>query len=123
MWALLKFTKPEVTLPAFLPPGNLFDALTRAIHVLTKREFLPELAIIESVTLTKPSPGSGLKVGECDAKTEVRGEALLEIAIVLFGGVDNFTDQLPPLGLLGDFPGETYDSVGRYFYLGLTFDL
>lgn len=41
----------------------------------------------------------------------------------VFGGIDNLTDSLPPLGLLGNAPGEPYDSVGRYFYLGLTFDL
>jgi outer membrane receptor protein involved in Fe transport len=40
---------------------------------------------------------------------------------LLFVGVNNLTDSRPPLGLLGDAPGESFDSVGRYFYVGFTF--
>ncbi len=53
----------------------------------------------------------------------IRGEYAIGEKLRVFGGVDNLTDSLPPLGLLGNAPGEPYDSVGRFFYLGLTFDL
>ena len=53
----------------------------------------------------------------------IRGEYAIGGKLSVFGGVDNLTDSLPPLGLLGDFAGEPYDSIGRYFYLGLTFEM
>ncbi len=53
----------------------------------------------------------------------VRGEYAIGEQLSVFGGVDNLTDSLPPLGLMGDAPGEPYDSIGRYFYLGVTFDM
>ncbi|WP_165772192.1 TonB-dependent receptor domain-containing protein [Niveispirillum lacus] len=39
--------------------------------------------------------------------------------IRLYGGVDNFTNSLPPFDLLGTTDGEAYDNIGRYFYLGV----
>jgi outer membrane receptor protein involved in Fe transport len=36
-----------------------------------------------------------------------------------YAGVDNITDRLPPLGLLGTAGGDPFDSVGRYFYAGV----
>jgi outer membrane receptor protein involved in Fe transport len=53
----------------------------------------------------------------------IRGEYAFSDALRVFGGVDNLTDSLAPLGLLGNLPGEPYDTVGRYFYFGLTYDL
>jgi outer membrane receptor protein involved in Fe transport len=50
----------------------------------------------------------------------IRGEYLIGKKLSVYAGVDNLTDSLPPLGLLGDAPGEPYESVGRYFYAGLT---
>ena len=35
-----------------------------------------------------------------------------------YGGVDNITDRLPPLGLLGTAGGDPFDSIGRTFYVG-----
>lgn len=51
----------------------------------------------------------------------IRGEYAIGEQVLVFAGVDNLTDSLPPLGLLGDAPGEPYDAIGRYFYVGLTF--
>ncbi len=53
----------------------------------------------------------------------IRGEHIVNEKLKLFAGVDNFTDSLPPLGLLGDAPGEPYDSIGRYFYFGMDVEL
>ena len=53
----------------------------------------------------------------------LRGEYAVGENLSVFAGVDNLTDSLPPLGLLGDAPGEPYDSIGRYFYVGLNFAL
>ncbi len=53
----------------------------------------------------------------------IRGEYAVGEKLSVFGGVDNLTDSLPPLGLMGDAPGEPYDSIGRFFYLGLTYGL
>ena len=53
----------------------------------------------------------------------IRGEYAFGEKLAVFGGIDNLTDSLPPLGLMGDAPGEPYDSIGRYFYLGLTLNL
>jgi outer membrane receptor protein involved in Fe transport len=53
----------------------------------------------------------------------IRAEYALRGNLTVFGGVDNLTDSLPPLGLLGDAPGEPYDSIGRYFYMGMTLAL
>jgi outer membrane receptor protein involved in Fe transport len=39
-----------------------------------------------------------------------------------YGGVDNITDRLPPLGLLGTAAGDPFDSVGRTFYVGVNVD-
>ena len=39
-----------------------------------------------------------------------------------YGGVDNITDRLPPLGLLGTAGGDPFDSVGRTFYVGVNVD-
>lgn len=39
-----------------------------------------------------------------------------------YAGIDNFTDRLPPLGLLGTGGGEMLDAVGRYFYAGVHVD-
>ena len=36
-----------------------------------------------------------------------------------YGGVDNITDRLPPLGLLGTAGGDPYDAIGRYFFVGV----
>jgi outer membrane receptor protein involved in Fe transport len=41
----------------------------------------------------------------------------------LFGGVDNLTNELPPLGLLGVAGGDPFDSIGRYFYAGFRVEL
>jgi outer membrane receptor protein involved in Fe transport len=53
----------------------------------------------------------------------IRGKYSFGEKLAMFGGVDNLTDSLPPLGLLGNLPGEPYDAIGRYFYLGLSLDL
>ena len=53
----------------------------------------------------------------------IRGEYAFGDTVSVFGGVDNLTDSLAPLGLLGNLSGEPYDTVGRYFYLGLNLDL
>ena len=53
----------------------------------------------------------------------IRAEYAIGKKLGVFGGVDNLTDSLPPFGLLGGGSGEPYDSIGRYFYLGLTFNL
>ena len=53
----------------------------------------------------------------------IRGEYAIGKSLRVYAGVDNLTDELPPLGLLGIYAGEPYDNVGRYFYLGMTFDL
>ena len=37
----------------------------------------------------------------------------------IYGGVDNLTDKLPPLGLLGTSTDALYDNVGRYMYVGV----
>jgi outer membrane receptor protein involved in Fe transport len=52
----------------------------------------------------------------------IRGDYAVTERVSLYAGVDNLTDSLPPLGLLGDAPGEPFDSVGRYFYGGLMAD-
>ena len=39
-----------------------------------------------------------------------------------YGGVDNITDRLPPLGLLGTAGGDPFDSIGRTFYVGAQID-
>jgi len=39
-----------------------------------------------------------------------------------YTGVDNFTDKLPPLGLIGNEGGNGYDPIGRYFYAGFRAD-
>ena len=36
-----------------------------------------------------------------------------------YGGIDNITDRKPPLGLLGTAAGDPYDSIGRYFFVGV----
>ena len=53
----------------------------------------------------------------------IRGEYAFDEKLGVFGGIDNLTDSLPPLGLMGDAPGEPYDNIGRYLYVGLTLDL
>ena len=53
----------------------------------------------------------------------IRGEYSFSGKLALFGGIDNLTDSLAPLGLLGNLPGEPYDTIGRYFYLGLSLEL
>ena len=53
----------------------------------------------------------------------IRGEYGVNKNVKVFGGIDNLTDSLPPLGLLGDSGGDPYDAIGRYFYLGMTVDL
>jgi outer membrane receptor protein involved in Fe transport len=53
----------------------------------------------------------------------IRGEYAVNDNLNVFGGVDNLTDELPPLGQLGVAGGDPYDSIGRYFYLGMTVDL
>ena len=53
----------------------------------------------------------------------IRGDYAVSQKLTAYAGVDNLTDSLPPLDLVGDIAGEPFDSVGRYFYLGLTFDL
>ncbi len=53
----------------------------------------------------------------------IRGEYAVSEQVRVFGGVDNLTDSLPPLGLLGIYAGDPYDSIGRYFYFGMTFDM
>jgi outer membrane receptor protein involved in Fe transport len=53
----------------------------------------------------------------------IRGDYAATGAVSIYAGVDNLTDSLPPLGLLGDAPGESFDSVGRFFYLGVSVDL
>ncbi len=37
----------------------------------------------------------------------------------VYAGIDNFTDRLPPLDLLGTEDGVSYDNIGRYFYAGI----
>lgn len=39
-----------------------------------------------------------------------------------YTGVDNLTNELPPLGLLGSEAGAAYDAIGRYFYAGFRAD-
>ena len=39
-----------------------------------------------------------------------------------YTGVDNFTDQLPPLGLIGNEGGNGFDPIGRYWYAGFRAD-
>lgn len=41
----------------------------------------------------------------------------------LYGGVDNLTDELPPLGLLGTAGGDPFDAIGRFYYMGATIEL
>ncbi len=41
----------------------------------------------------------------------------------LYGGVDNLTDEAPPLGLLGTGAGDPFDAIGRFFYMGATVEL
>ena len=53
----------------------------------------------------------------------IRGEYSFSGKPAMFGGIDNLTGSLAPLGLLGNLAGEPYDAIGRYFYLGLDFDL
>ena len=36
-----------------------------------------------------------------------------------YGGVDNITDRMPPLGLLGTAGGDPFDTIGRYFFAGV----
>jgi len=52
----------------------------------------------------------------------IRGEYAFNEKLRGFAGVDNLTDSLPPLGLVGVYAGEPYDNVGRYIYLGMIFD-
>lgn len=35
-------------------------------------------------------------------------------------GIDNLQDKRPPLGLLGTGGGDPFDSIGRYFYVGVS---
>ena len=39
-----------------------------------------------------------------------------------YAGVDNVTDELPPLGLIGNEGGNPFDPIGRYFYAGFRAD-
>jgi len=57
------------------------------------------------------------------AVQSIRGQYAFGGRWTVFGGVDNLTDSLPPLGLLGDSSGEALDAVGRYVYLGATLEL
>jgi len=43
--------------------------------------------------------------------------------VSVFGGVDNLTNELPPLGLLGLTSGEPWDAIGRYYYAGVKVEL
>lgn len=54
---------------------------------------------------------------------DVRAEWQLNDLVAIYGGVDNVTDELPPLGLLGTAGGDPFDSIGRYFYAGVKIDL
>jgi outer membrane receptor protein involved in Fe transport len=49
----------------------------------------------------------------------IRAEWELNDMVSVFGGVDNFTDEMPPLGLLGVAGGDPFDSIGAYFYGGV----
>ena len=53
----------------------------------------------------------------------IRGEFALTDNLNVFGGVDNLTDSLPPFGQFSVAGGNPYDSIGRYFHLGMTIDL
>jgi len=53
----------------------------------------------------------------------IRAEWQLNDMIAIFGGVDNFTDEMPPLGLLGTAAGDPFDSIGRYYYGGVKIEL
>jgi len=54
---------------------------------------------------------------------DVRAEWDLNGVVSIFGGVDNLTDELPPLGALGLGSGEPWDSVGRYYYAGFKIEM
>ena len=43
--------------------------------------------------------------------------------VAIYGGADNVTNELPPLGLLGTAGGDPFDSIGRYFYAGIKVDM
>jgi outer membrane receptor protein involved in Fe transport len=54
---------------------------------------------------------------------DVRAEWQLNDIVAIYGGADNVTNELPPLGLLGTAGGDPFDSIGRYFYAGVKIDL
>lgn len=54
---------------------------------------------------------------------DVRLEYAATENLTVFGGVDNLSDELPPLGQLGVAGGDPFDSIGRYFYFGMKIDL
>jgi outer membrane receptor protein involved in Fe transport len=39
-----------------------------------------------------------------------------------YGGIDNFLDEHPPLGVFGTGGGDPFDPIGRYFYMGAQVD-
>ena len=53
----------------------------------------------------------------------VRAEWALNDVVSIFGGVDNLTNELPPLGRLGLGGGEPWDAIGSYYYAGVKIDL
>ncbi len=53
----------------------------------------------------------------------VRAEFAVTDMVSLFAGIDNVTDELPPLGRLGLASGEPWDSIGRYYYGGFKINL
>lgn len=53
----------------------------------------------------------------------LRGQYAVTDKVKVYLGVDNLTNALPPLGLLGTGAGDPFDSIGRYFYMGATFDM
>ena len=52
-----------------------------------------------------------------------RAEFAFNDMVSVFGGVDNFTNELPPLGRLGLTSGEPWDAIGRYYYAGVKVEL
>jgi len=54
---------------------------------------------------------------------DVRAEWQLNDIVAIYGGADNVTNELPPLGLLGTAGGDPFDSVGRYYYAGIKVDM
>jgi outer membrane receptor protein involved in Fe transport len=53
----------------------------------------------------------------------IRGQFAMTDKVKVYVGVDNLTNAMPPLGLLGTAGGDPFDSIGRYYYTGVIVEM